>query len=142
MRFELALIDEDKPMTKTVIISGSRTIQQLPQAAIDSIDRIVDLKFAIVIGDAPGIDSLVLDYLWEVKRYNSRYVRVYYALFNGNGRPRYRRGYTAIGIRGDYTMRDKQMCYLADYGLAIWDGRSKGTKANIDRIKKTRVILA
>ncbi|MFB2970375.1 hypothetical protein ACE1CD_15485 [Aerosakkonema sp. BLCC-F183] len=125
-------------MSKIVMISGSRSIQQLPAAAIESINRIIELKFEIIIGDAPGIDTLVLDYL---RSQGYRRVQVYYALFNGNGKPRHRRGYTAIGISGNYTDRDKQMCYIADYGLAVWDGRSKGTKANIDRVKKTKVIF-
>ena len=33
------------------------------------------------------------------------------------------------------------MCTIADYGLAIWDGKSKGTKANIERVAKTKVVL-
>lgn len=129
-------------MSKTVMISGSRTIKQLPEAANESINRIIQLKFQIIIGDAPGVDQLVIDYLWEIKNYHSRYVQIYYALFNGSGRPRHRRGYQTFGIRGNYSDRDKQMCKLADYGLAIWDGRSKGTKANIERVKKTKIILA
>jgi hypothetical protein len=32
------------------------------------------------------------------------------------------------------------MAARADYGLAIWDGKSPGTKANIKRVKRTRII--
>ena len=125
-------------MSKTVVISGSRSIKVLPSEAIASINRIMELKFLVLVGDAPGIDSLVVDYL---RAANYRHVHVYYALFNGGGRPRLRyRPYHAFGIRGNYSDRDIQMCWLADYGLAIWDGQSKGTAANIARVKKTKVI--
>ena len=33
------------------------------------------------------------------------------------------------------------MCSIADYGLAIWDGKSKGTAANIQRVKLSRKIV-
>ncbi|MDB9513916.1 hypothetical protein PN499_22200 [Kamptonema animale CS-326] len=57
-------------MSKTVVISGSRYIKVLPSEAMPSagfayasINRIMELKFLVLVGDAPGIDSLVVDYL-------------------------------------------------------------------------------
>ena len=124
-------------MTK-VLISGSRSITELPLAAIESINRIMELKFQIIIGDADGVDNLVQKYLRE-KEYGR--VHVFYAKFNGSGRSRNTNKFTAFGIKGNYSDRDKRMCEIADYGLAIWDGKSRGTKANIDRVPKTKVIL-
>jgi hypothetical protein len=126
-------------MSKTVIISGSRSIKQLPSEAIASINRIIDLKFQIIIGDAPGVDSLVLKYL---KSKNYQKVKVYYAQFNGKGKPRNTAGYFCVGVSGNYRDRDKLMCSIADYGLAIWNGKSIGTAENINRVQKTRVIWA
>jgi hypothetical protein len=34
------------------------------------------------------------------------------------------------------------MSKVATYGLAIWDGKSRGTLANIKRVPKTKVIKA
>lgn len=126
-------------MTKTVIISGSRSIKELPAEAIASLNRIIELQFKIIIGDAPGVDSLVLNYLRQAKYHC---VKVYYALFDGKGKPRNTAGYPCIGVSGNYRDRDKLMCSLADYGLAIWDGKSIGTAENISRVQKTRVIWA
>lgn len=124
-------------MTKTVLISGSRSIKQLPTEAIASINRIIELEFQVIVGDAPGVDSLVLKYL---KSKNYEQVKVYYALFDGKGKPRNTAGYPCVGVSGNYRDRDKLMCSLADYGLAIWDGKSSGTAENISRVQKTRVI--
>jgi len=125
-------------MNKTVVISGSRSINELPLEAIASLDRIIELGFKVIVGDASGIDSLVQQYL-QSKNYQK--VLVYYALFNGNGKPRKIFGYPTIGIPGNYSVRDIQMCLHCDYGLAIWDGQSKGTAANIKRVKKTKVVI-
>ena len=121
-----------------VLISGSRSIKVLPDDAIVSIDRIIALGFHIILGDANGIDNLVQKYL-AYRKY--RKVTVYYASFNGSGKPRNNHNFSAISVPGNYSERDKAMCLLADYGLAIWDGRSRGTKANIDQVLKTKVII-
>jgi adenine-specific DNA-methyltransferase len=121
------------------MISGSRCIQELPPAAITSLNKIIELKFNIIIGDAPGVDVQVQQYL---KSQGYQNVTVYYAMFNSNGKPRNTSGFNVVGVRGNYVDRDKQMCSIANYGLAIWDGKSKGTAANIQRVPRTRVILA
>jgi adenine-specific DNA-methyltransferase len=116
----------------TVIISGSRSINKLPSAAIESLDKIMALNFDIVIGDASGVDTLVQQYL-SSKNYTK--VKVYYAF-----RVRNNLGFLTIPVKGNYTDRDIAMCKKADFGLAIWDGKSKGTQANIQRVPKTKVI--
>lgn len=124
-------------MTK-VLISGSRSIKVLPLAAIESIDRIIAKNFGIIIGDADGVDCLVQAYL---KQQRYRYVTVYYAKFNSLGKPRNHHGFPTVSVMGNYSKRDKTMCAIADYGLAIWDGRSLGTKTNIDRVPQTKIII-
>ncbi|MEY3867534.1 MAG: hypothetical protein RLZZ338_1425 [Cyanobacteriota bacterium] len=122
----------------TVLISGSRSIKHLPEAAIASIDKIMQLGFHILVGDAYGVDSLVLEYLHS-KGYDR--VTIYYAKFGGNGKPRLASTYPKIGVKGSYSDRDRYMCSLSEYGLAIWDGKSPGTKQNIDRVRLTKVII-
>jgi adenine-specific DNA-methyltransferase len=123
-------------MTK-VLISGSRSIKVLPDEAIESIDRIIAQNFRIIMGDAPGIDAKVQKYLRE-QRYP--HVTVYYAKFNNLGAPRNHHGFSTVSVMGNYSNRDRTMCAMADYGLAIWDGRSPGTKANIERVPRTKII--
>lgn len=120
-----------------VIVSGSRSIKQLPQQAIASLDKIILLNFAVIVGDAYGVDVLVQKYL-KSKQYEN--VTVYYATFGGSGKPRNTNGFNTVGVPGNYIDRDKKMCEIANFGLAIWDGKSKGTRENIERVKKTRVI--
>jgi adenine-specific DNA-methyltransferase len=125
-----------------VIISGSRSILTLPKeaklceraSAIASIDKIIALGFEILVGDAPGVDAAVQRYL-KSKGYSK--VTVY---FVGN-KPRFNAGFPSVVIVGKYTDRDRYMCCRADYGLAIWDGISKGTAENIRRVPKTRVVI-
>ncbi|MTJ14748.1 hypothetical protein FJR11_19635 [Anabaena sp. UHCC 0187] len=122
-----------------VIISGSRCIHELPTPTIISLNKIIELEFKVIIGDAPGVDNLIQQYL---KSQGYQNVTVYYAMFNGNGKPRNTSGFNVVGVLGNYVDRDKQMCSIADYGLAIWDGKSRGTAANIQRVQRTKVILA
>ncbi|MEG4286400.1 hypothetical protein QUB68_25035 [Microcoleus sp. A006_D1] len=123
-------------MTK-VLISGNRSIKTLPIEAIASIERIIAQNFHIIIGDADGVDSLVQQYL---KKQGYQKVTVYYAKFNSLGKPRNHHGFPTVSVAGNYSNRDRMMCSIADYGLAIWDGRSSGTRANINRVPLTRII--
>lgn len=124
-------------MTKIVMVSGSRSITDITPG-LQSLNRIMELNFSIILGDAPGVDKLVQEYLR-----NSNYldVKVYFALWSGNGKPRNVTGFQTVGIPGSYGDRDKAMCAICNYGLALWDGVSRGTKDNIDRTNgKTKII--
>lgn len=130
-----------------VVISGSRSISLLPKEAIESIDRIIEQGFEILVGDAPGIDALVQQYL-KSKGYG--FVTVYFI----GTKPRNNAGFQChklsqkelaeysvkTGIGSSYSARDNFMCSQADFGLAIWDGISRGTAQNIKRVPKTKVI--
>ena len=124
-------------LTKIVMISGSRSIKDI-SAGLPSIDRIMLLNFSIIVGDAGGVDKLVQEYL---RRSNYLNVKVYFALWDGNAKPRNTTEYETVGVAGSYINRDIAMCSICDYGLALWDGNSRGTKDNIDRTgKKTKII--
>lgn len=116
-----------------VVISGSRSIKLLPKQAIQSLDKIMKQNFHILVGDADGIDSLVQQYL-KSKDYKS------VTVFHAYQKPRNNAGFNAVKVNGNYSDRDAFMCVQADFGLAIWDGMSKGTAANIRRVPKTKVI--
>lgn len=124
-------------MTKIVMISGSRAIKDI-SAGLPSIDRIMELNFSVIVGDAGGVDKLVQEYLRQSNYLN---VKVYFPLWAGGGKPRNTTGYETVGVEGSYVDRDKMMCSVCDYGLALWDGRSRGTRDNIDRTgRKTKII--
>jgi hypothetical protein len=124
-------------MTKIVMISGSRSIKNI-SPGLASINKIMELQFAIIRGDAPGVDKLVQEYLSSQNYPN---VKVYFALWSGNGKPRNVTGFETVGVAGSYVDRDKMMCSVCNYGLALWDGVSRGTRDNIDRTgRKTKII--
>ena len=123
--------------TKIVMISGSRSIKDI-SAGLPSIDQIMERNFSVIVGDAIGVDKLVQEYL---RRSNYLNVKVYFALWGGTGKPRTTTGYETVGIAGSYVNRDIAMCSICDYGLALWDGNSRGTRDNIDRTeRKTKII--
>ena len=121
------------------MISGSREVARrvaLPVQVTEALDKIMALGFDIVIGDAPGIDSQVQ---WYLKQKGYQKVTVYFATHK-HSKPRNNYGFKTVAINGSYIDRDKAMCEIADYGLAVWNGQSRGTLANIKRVPKTRVF--
>ena len=93
--------------------------------------------FEILIGDAPGVDSGIQ---WYLQSRNYTKVTVYYSIDGNRTKPRNNWGFETVGIVGSYGDRDKAMCEIADYGLAIWNGHSRGTAGNIERVPKTRIV--
>lgn len=127
------------PMHK-VFVSGSRRINELPEAAKTSLDKIMALGFTILVGDCYicppgyGVDLLVQRYLKS-----EGYQRV--QVDHIGAQPRHNVGFEGVSVEGKcQTDKDKAMAEMADYGLAIWEGVSPGTAANIERVKKTKVI--
>jgi hypothetical protein len=121
-----------------IFISGSISINILPSLAIEKIDSIIEKNYKILIGDAKGVDSLVQKYLLK-KKYNN--VVVYFIGENirnnaGNWEPKQITAKTNTKKgRKLYTLKDKEMAKDSDYGLMIWDGKSKGTYNNIIEMK-------
>jgi len=119
------------------MISGSRSIKDI-SAAYPTIDRIIELNLSVILGDAVGVDKLVQEYL---RRSNYLNVKIYFALWSGNGKPRNTTGYETVGVPGSYSDRDKIMCSVSEYGLALWDGVSRGTRNNINlKPNQTKII--
>lgn len=126
---------------------GTKVMTQLPSQILPLLDNIIANHDTVLVGDCQGVDSLVQFYFKE-KQYKN--VVVY---CSGNI-CRYILDATwpvihvsvPYGCRGRdfFAVKDKQMAEDADLGIAIWDGKSKGTKANIDNLhsmnKKTTVF--
>lgn len=123
-------------MKISVAISGSRSITILNPEAIIRINKIIELNYEILIGDAPGVDLLVQTYLDSVNYDNVQVWFAFSTLRNNVG------NWGTVKVQGSYSLRDKLMHQQADFGLAIWDGKSPGTKRNIQQLgKRCRVIL-
>jgi hypothetical protein len=122
----------------TVLISGSRSVKALPAQAVASLERIVAQGLHVAIGDCPwGVDRLVQNWLAGAGHMN---VTVYH---RRDEAPRYLAStlfFECEAYGNSYTERDWHMCSLADFGLAIWDGSSPGTRSNIHRVPRTKVV--
>ncbi|WP_461256276.1 hypothetical protein [Treponema sp. R80B11-R83G3] len=122
-----------------IFISGSISINKLPSLALEKINAIIDKNYRILIGDAKGVDLLVQEYLLK-KKYNN--VIVYFTGENiRNNVGNWETNKIISGTENKkgrelYTIKDKAMANDADYGLMIWDGKSKGTLGNINEMKK------
>ena len=119
---------------KKVFVSGSRGVSKLPDEALRSLDKIRELGFTVLVGDCHGVDTLV-------QRHLKGYRKV--VVFHIGERPRNNHGFDTVQVSGSkQSDKDAAMAADANYGLAVWDGRSTGTKKNIERVKATKVVRA
>jgi hypothetical protein len=121
-----------------VFIGGSRRISRLSSEVHRRLDELLAKNLPIVVGDAPGVDKSVQQYLYE-KGY--RHVEVFCA----GDRCRNNLGNWPINqaavhsSRRDfnfYATKDLRMSEEASFGLMIWDGESAGTLMNVLRLIK------
>lgn len=112
-----------------VVISGSRSIKSLDARVVWYLDKFMADGVRILIGDAYGVDRLVQAYLAS-KNYDK--VIVFYSSYglrNNLG------NWNTFKVSGDYTKRDEYMHRKATCGLAIWDGKSRGTFRNVSQLQ-------
>jgi hypothetical protein len=136
-------------MTK-VFIAGSRRISRLNADVEQRIDRIIDKRLPVVVGDANGADKAVQEYL-RSKGYDLVEV------FCSGDSCRNNRGkwpVRAVPVPGNgkrkdfsfYATKDRAMANEATVGLMLWDGESVGTLMNVLRLvrnhKKVVVYVA
>lgn len=118
---------------KKVFIGGSRRLARLNDQIRSKLAEIVERQLHVVVGDANGADRAVQALLAEWRYAN---VTVYYVGLrprNNEGgwplehvpTPEHSKGFDF------YAAKDKRMAADADCGLMIWDGRSRGTLANL-----------
>src|SRR4030095_2483302 len=114
---------------ETIFVSGSRSIKSLPTAARERLDHHLTNGSHFLVGDAPGVDLLVQQYLSK-----AAYPNV--TVFHIGHTPRNNVGCQSQPVQGSRQVdKDIHMAKAANRGLAIWDGRSPGTKQNIARIQ-------
>jgi len=129
-------------MTK-VFIAGSRQISRLPAEVRQRIDTMIEKEFQILVGDANGADKAVQRYL-AAKAYPTVLVHCMEKHCRNNlGHWPTREVVAPPGARGfDYfSAKDRVMAEAADYGLMLWDGKSKGTINNIVNLARRGKVV-
>ena len=116
-----------------VFIGGSIGIQSLPSSVTARIDRMIEGNLAILVGDAPGVDRSVQQYLAESFYHNVLVFHSGKICRNNLGGWQTRAVSVDLDGRGFefYALKDLLMAREADYGLMVWDGKSRGTRNNI-----------
>jgi len=109
-----------------LMITGSRTIKD-NLYVYQCLNKIADkygLPEELIHGNAPGVDRLAASWA-RVKHIK---VKPFPAKWDRYGK---KAGY----------IRNAQMVKACDKGVAIWDGKSKGTKHSIDLLRKAGKLL-
>lgn len=127
----------------TVFIGGSRHVSRLNDIIRSRLNNIVENRLDVVIGDANGVDRAVQAYLSK-KGYED--VVVYCMTRNCRNNVG---GWPLCEVQGQgkrgfdyYALKDEEMAKVADCGLMIWDGKSRGTLSNIKRlIEESKPVL-
>lgn len=136
-------------MTK-VFIGGSRRISRLDEEVKRRIDRMIEKRLPIIVGDANGADKAVQEYL-RTKDYDL--VEVFCSgdscRNNRGGWPTRTVPAPRSGKRKDfsfYATKDRAMAEEATVGLMLWDSESVGTVMNVLRLiqrhKKVVIYVA
>lgn len=101
-----------------VLVTGSRTINNI------DISQYLGNVTHILTGGAMGVDTLAIKYAEENK------------ILHTEIKPDYNKYGKAAPV-----IRDKEMVNIAERVIAIWDGKSKGTKHTIDFAKKRGIPI-
>ena len=130
-------------MTK-VFIGGSRRLSKLNKDVKRRLDNIIEKGFTVVVGDANGVDKAVQQYL--ASKHHEKVVVFCMAgqCRNNLGKWPTRDITAAPSARGFayFSTKDRVMVEEADYGLMLWDGKSRGTLTNIvDLVRQGRPVV-
>ena len=115
--------------TSIVFVAGSRQISRLPAEVRNRLDTMIEKGFQILVGDANGADKAIQRYLAD-KSYSNVLVHCMKDRCRNNvGSWPTREVDAPRGARGFdyYSLKDRAMAEAAEYGLMLWDGKSKGT---------------
>ena len=123
-----------------VFIGGSRRVSRLNANVRRRIDRIVEKRLGVLIGDANGVDKAVQKYL-EGRGYDKVEVFCVGGECRNNIGSWPLRPVPAYRRKKDfeyYSAKDRIMADEASVGLMIWDGKSVGTLLNVRRLISQR----
>ena len=124
--------------SSTVFVAGSRQISRLPAEVKARLDTMIEKGFQILVGDANGTDKAVQRY-FAVKVYPNVLVHCMKDHCRNNvGNWPTRQVTAPRGAKGfeHYSLKDRAMAEAAEYGLMLWDGKSKGTVNNVVNLSR------
>ena len=130
-------------MTK-VFIGGSRRLSQLNKDVKGRLDNIIEKGFTVIVGDANGADKAVQRYLASKHHQKVTVFCMAGECRNNLGKWPTRDITAAPGARGFayFSTKDRVMVEEADYGLMLWDGKSRGTLTNVvDLVRQGRPVV-
>jgi len=115
-------------------ISGSISLKALREEDIQLLKKLMENNRTFLIGDAYGIDTAVQQFLYK---HNYQDIIVYFSgetVRNnvGNWQTNQIPNPENLSGRDRYQLKDKAMANDCDRAIMFWDGKSKGTKQNID----------
>ncbi len=128
-----------------VFIAGSRSLSRRSKDVKQRIDNIIAQDLKVIVGDANGVDKAVQMYLK-----GRNYTRVTIFCMDGGCRNNVGKWPTrAIAApessRRDfayYSTKDRAMAEEADYGLMLWDGKSRGTlRSVVDLVQHEKPVV-
>lgn len=127
-----------------IFIAGARSVKTLSPTVIKKMHSIFNNGFDVIVGDCYGVDKSVQTYFASLG-----YTKV--SVYASNGIARNNVGnWTVKSISAPqtykgfdfYRQKDLAMADDADFGLMIWDGKSRGTYSNImTLIEKGKSVL-
>lgn len=129
--------------SSTVFVAGSRQISRLPAEVKARLDTIIEKGFQILVGDANGADKAVQRYFAD-KAYPNVLVHCMENHCRNNvGNWSTREVAAPRGARGFdyYSAKDRAMADTAEYGLMLWDGKSKGTINNVVSLSRRSKLV-
>lgn len=124
--------------SEVVFVAGSRQISRLPAAVKLRLDTMIEKGLQVLVGDANGVDKAVQQH-FSTRAYRNVIVHCMKGGCRNNigGWP-IREFEAPRGARGFdyYSVKDRAMSTAAEYGLMLWDGKSKGTINNVVNLSR------
>jgi hypothetical protein len=122
----------------SVFVAGSRQISRLPAEVRRRLDTMIDKGFQILVGDANGADKAVQRYLADESYSNVLVHCMKDHCRNNLGNWQTREVTAPRGAKGFgyHSLKDRAMAEAAEYGLMLWDGKSKGTVDNVVNLSR------
>lgn len=132
-----------------VFIGGSRRVSRLDEQVRGRLDEIIKKQLPVIIGDANGADKAVQDYFRQCAYEQVEVFCTEGRCRNNIGNWKVRPVPAPAGRKHDfeyYSAKDRLMANEGSIGFMLWDGKSRGTLANVLRLmeqgKKVVVYLA
>jgi hypothetical protein len=132
------MCEGDLVMRIQVLITGSRQAMPAMLAKVEEVVLWVERQeYALLVGDAPGVDAHVRVCAEAL----SMPTTVYGAY--GRLRGRRRRHEQVVVVPEAYVVCDRLMAQRCDLSVAVWNGRSRGTKATCESARRLgkRVVV-